>query len=673
MQTFKLLPLAWALAAIGNVLAGESGIAATDNSAVTLGEIKVQGSGSLPARSVLSSVNLLGASQIENQNVKSPWQLFNLMPGVMMTEFNMGTTSGKLSFRGFNGEGEVNAVKLLIDGIPSNSNDGNMPYLDLLFPLDIESIELVKGTNDPRYGLHNIAGNANLTTTVGGNYTRARAALGSFAARELQLAKGIEDGGWSQNYFFAYQAADGWRDHAGSEKFSTAGKWFYSPDSGRTQLGLIARAYRQAAEEPGYLSRSEAASAPRSSPARSETDAGRREMQQVSLHADRQFTERLFGSAKAYLNHIDDRRWLNYGQGLQAQERAIQETQRGLLATLTWRPQVSLVHDLAIEGGVDGEWQENQSQRYNIAKRLRLAQTRDQDFDFNIAGAFVQAVIRPTERFKIIPALRVDSVSGHYVNRLSGVNYDMNDYGLIKQPKLSALYSLTPAFSLYGNAGRSFQVGAGTGAYRQSALADQTPSLNDGWEAGVKFKPLAGAEARVALWRQTAANEMRRKLFGASNDVEAVGKTRRQGLDLELSAKLGEQTRVWVFHSWQSSEILKAGAQEPLAQGKEIDHVPRRILSAGVERSVGDAWRVQATVNTQSDYFLERTNATAKFGAYTLVNLAANYRLNANTSLDFQVRNLFDKRYEYVWYDSGNTFHSPGDGRAVFAAINYRH
>ena len=216
-------------------------------------------------------------------------------------------------------------------------------------------------------------------------------------------------------------------------------------------------------------------------------------------------------------------------------------------------------------------------------------------------------------------------------------------------------------------------VGAGTGAYRQSTLADQTPSLNDGWEAGVKFKPLAGAEARVALWRQTAANEMRRKLFGASNDVEAVGKTRRQGLDLELSAKLGEQTRVWVFHSWQNSEILKAGAQEPLAQGKEIDHVPRRILSAGVERSVGDAWRVQATVNTQSDYFLERTNATAKFGAYTLVNLAANYRLNANTSLDFQVRNLFDKRYEYVWYDSGNTFHSPGDGRAVFAAINYRH
>lgn len=50
----------------------------------------------------------------------------------MLTEFNQGTTSEKISFRGFNGEGEVKAVKLLIDGIPSNSNDGNMLLMDMI-------------------------------------------------------------------------------------------------------------------------------------------------------------------------------------------------------------------------------------------------------------------------------------------------------------------------------------------------------------------------------------------------------------------------------------------------------------------------------------------------------------------------------------------------------------
>ena len=61
-------------------------------------------------------------------------------------------------------------MKLLIDGVPSNGNDGNMPYLDVVFPLDIEAVEVVRGTNDPRYGLHNIAGNANVVTRTGGNY-----------------------------------------------------------------------------------------------------------------------------------------------------------------------------------------------------------------------------------------------------------------------------------------------------------------------------------------------------------------------------------------------------------------------------------------------------------------------------------------------------------------------
>ncbi|CAM5251496.1 hypothetical protein SSTU70S_02706 [Stutzerimonas stutzeri] len=131
------------------------------DSALSLGTTTVtaDSSGPLQTSSVISSVDLLGGDILEQQPVLYSWELFRRAPGVMLTEFGQGTTSGKLSFRGFNGEGEVNAVKLLIDGIPSNSNNGNMPYLDMLFPLEIDGIEVVRGTNDPRYGLYNIAGN----------------------------------------------------------------------------------------------------------------------------------------------------------------------------------------------------------------------------------------------------------------------------------------------------------------------------------------------------------------------------------------------------------------------------------------------------------------------------------------------------------------------------------
>ncbi|KPY24060.1 putative TonB-dependent receptor, partial [Pseudomonas syringae pv. philadelphi] len=186
-----------------------------EDSTLTLGTVNVQGatSGPLSTSSVLSSVDILGGDILEKMPVNYSWELFRRAPGVMLTGFNQGTTSGKISFRGFNGEGEVNAVKLLIDGIPSNSNDGNMPYMDMIFPMELDSIEVVRGTSDARYGLNNIAGNVNMLTRTGGDYNKARFRYGSFNTQETQLAKGIESSHWTQNYFFAYQKSDGYRDH----------------------------------------------------------------------------------------------------------------------------------------------------------------------------------------------------------------------------------------------------------------------------------------------------------------------------------------------------------------------------------------------------------------------------------------------------------------------------
>ena len=108
------------------------------NSVFELGEMVVVGenkSSRLRSRDILTSVDIMKPDKIENQNVQNSYELFHRMPGVQITQFNQGTTSGKLSFRGFNGEGNINAVKLLIDGIPSNANDGLMAFIDTIFPL----------------------------------------------------------------------------------------------------------------------------------------------------------------------------------------------------------------------------------------------------------------------------------------------------------------------------------------------------------------------------------------------------------------------------------------------------------------------------------------------------------------------------------------------------------
>ncbi len=404
---------------------------ASETSALTLGTVTVQGdsvaSGPLSTSSVLSSVDILGGDILEKMPVNYSWELFNRAPGVLLTPFNQGTTSGKISFRGFNGEGEVNAVKLLIDGIPSNSNDGNMPFMDMIFPLELDSIEVVRGTSDARYGLNNIAGNVNMFTRTGGDYTKARLRYGSYNTQETQLAKGIEGSNWTQNYFFAYQKTDGFRDHAKADKFSLSGKWFYTPDDDRYRLGLIARHYETEAQEPGYLSEQDAHHHPSMTNPYNASDKGTRRMNQLSVHLDTELSETLAWSAKTYLNTFDDRRWTQYWRTSPQQERDAYETQYGALTSLTWRPDVSWLYDFALEGGSDFQQQRNTSERYRTRDRARLAQTRDQQFDFDTYGAYLQAEIKPFESLKIIPAYRVDKIRGSFTNEMTGLDYAIND------------------------------------------------------------------------------------------------------------------------------------------------------------------------------------------------------------------------------------------------------
>lgn len=641
-----------------------------DDASLTLGNIVVASeSGPIATRSLSSSVDILDGERLENQNVAHNWQLFGQMPGIMLTQFNQGNVSGKFSFRGFNGEGEINAVKLLIDGIPSNSNDGNMPYLDLVTPLEIDALEVVRGTNDPRYGLHNIAGNADILTHIGGDYLKARGSYGSFDTEQLQLAAGKEFGGFAQNYAVNYLSTEGYRDHSDLDKHTLSGKWFFSPDSGRAQIGLVARHHRADAEEAGYLTRTQAKDDPEMSPAHNISDGGERELSQLSAHLDVDMTEQLFLSSKAYLNQIDDQRFVRFSSAVSQQERIVKEEHIGWLNTLTWRPDVSWAHEFSLMGGLSAEWQDNESKRYLTDNRLRQSQTRDQQFDLDIYGAFVQAVIKPTEKLKLVPAYRVESLHGEYVNQLDGQRYDVNDYGLIHQPKFSAVYAFNDSYAAYANWGKSFQVGVGTGSYKVGQEQDLDPSINEGWELGLKFNPTSWLDGRIAVWQQVASNEARRKLNDPNNNSENIGKTERRGLDIQFNIAATERLGLWFAAALQDSEILKTDASSPQSKGQEIDHVPHYLVNSGLDYKATDKLDLALWSSIQGDYYLERTNSTGKFGDFVLVHASASYQLQPKLKLDLQLKNLFDRDYEYVWYDGSQSLHSPGDGRAIYASL----
>lgn len=620
---------------------------------------------------VLTSVDRLGGDRAQRADVRNAWELIGQMPGVQVTDFNQGTTSGKFSLRGFNGEGTINAVKLLIDGIPSNSNDGNMPYIDMVFPLNIETIEVVRGTSDPRYGLHAIAGSADIVTRQGGTYLDARASTGSFATYEAQLAAGLERGALAQNYQLAWRRGEGHRDHSDSRRISLSGRWQVTLGED-VRLGAIARHYDGHALEPGYLTLADSRAHPRMTNAYNATDADDREMQQFALTLDVAFSDHLDWSTKAWANRLRDDRFVKFSAAASQQRRLTAEDHHGLSTALHWHGKLAGA-PLMLEAGGNVEWQDNRSLRWLSVARMPTSQTRDQQYDLTVGGAYVQAIVEPAPWLRITPAWRLDWVGGSFRNRLNATKAPVNDYGTISQPKLSVAVLPADGVTIYGNWGRTFQIGLGSGAYlippRQLDLA---PSINEGWELGLRYQPADTIEARLAYWEQSATGEIARKLNDPLGDFENVGATDRKGLDLQLRVQPRRGLSLWGALAWQKAIVAVPPAGAAQLAGNSLDHTPRWLWSGGVDWKPAERLTLSLSGRGRSAYYLTSANAEGKWGEMALFDASLVYAASERVELGLTLRNLGADFHEYVWWDGAQSLHSPAAGRSVTASLRLR-
>lgn len=441
------------------------------------------------------------------------------------------------------------------------------------------------------------------------------------------------------------------------------------------KAGLSLRYFHNDALEAGYLDYESARDAPRSSPDYAQADRSERTTRQAALHLDGRAGAHWTWNAKAYLNDYQNQRWVRFSEASLQQERDTDETHRGLLADATWQPQVAGLAEFTLQTGVDAQWQDNHSGRYRTVLRERTAPLRDWDFDLATRGAYVQLVLRPSERLKLVPGYRVDRIDGDFHDRMGGTSAPAYDYGLIKQPKFSASYALSSQLTAYANWGRTFQIGSGNGAYRTQP-DNVRPSINDGWEAGFKFAPAAWIDGRVAYWEQRASDEVA-TILGVdgtvgTGEVGNVGATLRRGWDAQLNLAVSPHWRGWLSYARQKASIVTPDPSAPDTRGREIENVPRWLANAGVEFKPVESLRLSAWGNAQGDYFVERSNTLGRHGGYVLFNVSAAWDLDARNTMSLQLKNLADRHYVYAWYDSGTSGYSPGDGRALYASWDWR-
>jgi iron complex outermembrane recepter protein len=625
------------------------------------------------SRDVIGSVTIIGKDQIANESINEPLDLLRRLPGVYTEQFNQGIISSDVGVRGFNSQGDVAPLKLLIDGIPSNIHEG-VADLKPIFPLDIERIELVRGTADPRYGLYAVAGSLHVDTRRGGNGSIFRGVAGSFDTFEAQATSAFENDRVSQNLFGGFRYSDGYREHSELQKYALSGKWYYKFDE-RLRLGVVGRLFRMDANAPGYLTTDVARDTPRASSVVARTDGGIQHNRHGSVHLDWDLRDDTFLSVKGYHQRVRRQRWVRFTEASDQQERVQVEKQSGALSQISWVPRhVGPLASLSVTAGADIHYQDNFAARYQTDNnRNRVVSTRGQDFDLINYGAFAQVQVEPVSWLGMSAGLRWDRFDGEFTDLVAGSDpVPMLDFGNVLQPKVAAFVTPLRGYHLYANYGRSAQLPIREGLY---STANITWSKNDGWELGIKLDPLRWLNARVAYFRQSASDEVR-ELFNSTTDFENVGETLRQGLDSELLVSPLPELSLWVSYTYQRAERSNPGPNLAALRGTELNHVPRYLLKTGADvRPLGEALLASVWLLSQGDYSLTNSdNLSAispdtRVGGYSLLYLDVSYTAG-NITFGGHVKNMFDTRWNAsMWNDGSVTLTNPGEGRTFLASI----
>ena len=611
---------------------------------------------------LVGSVDIITRDQLQNEHVNVTFDLLKKIPGVYFSRFNQGIISTDVAMRGFNAEGSMPHTKLLIDGIPSNLHLG-LNEMDALFPMEVEWMEVVKGNQDARYGLHNLAGNINMHSRRD-DAKEIEMLVGSFNTLEGQGYFGDVEDNFSQHYFVGARKTDGYRDHADLEKHTFAGKWFYQP-SDDTDIGLIARYFDYQADAPGYLAEEVAKNNPTHSADYAQDDSGDKQTKHISAHLDHVVNDDFSFGVKTYWQTFDRHRYVRYSAKSKQQERLEGDEQLGAITTLSY----SLDPSWLLTAGFDYQGQTNSNQRFVTEEKKRTKQTRHWDFSYNNYGAFSQLQYQG-EQLLISAGLRGDGFSGDFTNVLSGEKKDINDNGITLQPKMNVLYEVTSDLNVFANYGVSFQAPTGSKAYVGATNKDYDLSKNYGYEAGFKWQPIDWLDTRISIWQQDAKDELTQKTDG-SGDFENLGKTQRNGWDAGFSVYLDEAWSAFGSYTRQEAKLVEPGEKSQSSKGNWLRGVPEYTATMGVIYQPIEAAKISLFGHFQGDYYVSNVMQDKQYGDYSIIDLAFDYDLGwGNAGL--RINNLFDSYHEYVYLVGDETIHSPSDGRAINASISYR-
>ena len=317
-------------------------------------------------------------------------------------------------------------------------------------------------------------------------------------------------------------------------------------------------------------------------------------------------------------------------------------------------------------------------------------------YDYRVTGSTLSAngalERRLTGRQTLAAQLRLEHNAYRYDNRMSDGNLaesaiacasggclynrpaDRSDHFMDLSARLEWRVALHPNTQLYASLARGFRPPETTELYRlqrgQNVAALDSENLN-GAELGWRLRHERW-RGSLAIYYQEKRNVLLRDANGFSIDG---GRTRHQGIEVELQGALGSQWEAqlagsWARHRYAFNRAIDGG--ETVVRGTDIDTAPHLLANLSL------SWRgpggLSAALQMQhvGEYNVDASGARF-YPGHTVANLMLGWRRPNGQNISLQIENLADRSYaDRADFAQGEYRYFPAAGRHFMLEYSWK-
>ena len=671
----------------------------------------------LPADMIPSNVQTATAEDIEKvQSLDLSDFMTRTLGSVNINSAQNNPYQPDVNYRGFSATpllGMPQGLAVYMDGVRLNAPFGDNVHWDTIPQSAIASINLMPGSN-PLFGLNTLGGALSIQSKNGfthqGNSIQAYG--GSFNRRAVEFESGGNDG--NLGYFVTgnWFKEDGWRDHSQSEVKQAFANVSWRSDTSTLDLSLTAtdndlNGNGASPIELIAIDRAAVFTWP---------DNTQNKMQLLNLTASHWLNESVLASGNAYYRHNktnsfngDGMPFLDNGTNLVDDDGVtllldrngnpiaasdavnnrgfLKENSAGLSGQLTFLNDLAgyenqLVTGVSYDRGTSDYNSSVQVVDLTEGRGTTLIGPYVANGDVSVTSKNRSYSLYFTDTLSVTDRLAV-TLSGRYNNTEIKVQDHLDPTSTINathtfnrfNPAAGLTFSVNEKMTTYLNYSESSRAPTPSElgcsdendpcTLPNAFLAD--PPLKQvvakSWEGGVRGVFVEDISWNIGLFSTTNHDDIIFKTTNALAPTEGyfenAGKTRRQGIELGLSAQQGALS--WaVNYSYVNAEFrtpltLNSGAHPDadiagkihVQPGDKIPGIPAHNLKLVADYSFTPklSFGADAIINSGQYYRGDESNQLGEIAGYTLVNLHADYKVTSNIKVFAKVDNLFDKDY----------------------------